>query len=90
MDTADLIGHIGSLLSSITFIPQVVQTWRSRSAADLNIWMLLIVWISTMIWIVYGTMKGLLPVILCNSIICLLSVLLIFFKFRFGGHSRTN
>lgn len=84
MDWLDIVGHTGSVLSSITFIPQVYQTWKTRSVKDLNLSMMLIVFTSTLIWIVYGVGKGLWPVIICNSIISFLALLLIVFKFRFS------
>ncbi len=84
MDWTEVIGHIGSALSSLTFMPQVYQTWKSKSVKDLNLSMMLIVFVSTMIWIVYGIGRGLLPVIICNSIISFLSVVLIYFKISYG------
>lgn len=83
MDWIEMMGLAGSVLSSITFIPQVYQTWKTKSVGDLNLMMMLIVFISTVVWLVYGIGKELLPVIIANGIICFLSVLLIYFKFRF-------
>ena len=83
MDWTEIIGHIGSALSSLTFMTQVYQTWKTKSVKDLNLFMMLIVFISTIIWLIYGIGRGLLPVIICNSIICILSVLLIYFKISF-------
>ena len=88
MDWTEVIGHIGSALSSLTFMPQVYQTWKSKSVKDLNLSMMLIVFVSTLIWIVYGIGRGLLPVIICNSIICFLSVVLIYFKISYGRTSQ--
>jgi MtN3 and saliva related transmembrane protein len=84
MDWIEYIGLLGSAISSITFMPQVYQVWKTKSVGDLNLTMLLIVFISTIIWLIYGIGKGLLPVILCNSIICLLSLLLIYFKISYN------
>jgi MtN3 and saliva related transmembrane protein len=83
MDSIDIIGHAGSFLSSITFIPQVYKAWKTKSVGDLSVSMMLIVTGSTIIWLIYGIGKNLLPVIICNSIICFLSLLLLYFKFRF-------
>ncbi len=83
MDWIELTGLTGAFLSSITFIPQVYKTWRSRSAGDLSLAMILIVFTSTLVWLVYGIKLMLWPVILCNAIICLLSALLIYFKLTF-------
>ncbi|NJN41526.1 MAG: hypothetical protein HC811_04075 [Flammeovirgaceae bacterium] len=84
MNTIELVGHFGALLSSITFIPQVYRTWQTRSAGDLSLLMLFIVFTSTIVWLVYGFALTLWPVIVANSIIFLLSALLIIFKFRYG------
>ncbi|MFZ4059256.1 MAG: PQ-loop domain-containing transporter, partial [Ferruginibacter sp.] len=33
------MGLLGSILSSITFLPQVYQTWKTKSVRDLNLLM---------------------------------------------------
>ncbi|MEM6523648.1 MAG: SemiSWEET family transporter [Bacteroidota bacterium] len=83
MDEIELVGHFGALLSSITFIPQVYKAWQSRSVGDLSLTMMLIVFTSTIVWLIYGIALNLWPVIVANSIICFLSLLLIYFKFAF-------
>jgi len=84
MDWIEVMGHVGSALSSITFMPQVYQTWKTKSVKDLNLYMMLIVFCSTIIWLIYGFGNELLPVIICNGVICVLSLVLIYFKLRFG------
>ncbi len=86
MDWIEIVGHIGSTLSSLTFMPQVYQTWKTKSVKDLNLFMMLIVFLSTVVWLVYGVGMHLLPVIICNGIICALSGLLIYFKFKYKSH----
>jgi MtN3 and saliva related transmembrane protein len=83
MHWIEFVGHFGALLSSITFIPQVYKAWQSRSVGDLSLNMMFIVFTSTIVWLVYGIVLELWPVIVANSIICLLSSLLIYFKFSF-------
>ncbi len=84
MNWIELVGHTGAFLSSVTFIPQVYKVWKTRSVNDLSLAMMLIVFTSTLIWLVYGIALNLWPVILANSIICFLSLLLIYFKFAFA------
>lgn len=83
MTNIEMVGHLGSILSSITFIPQVYKTWKSKSAGDLSMLMMGIVFTSTIVWLIYGIGLDLWPVIICNGIICALSLLLIFFKLSF-------
>lgn len=84
MDWIEVVGLLGSALSSITFIPQVVRTWKTRSVADLSLSMMVIVAMSTLVWLVYGFGRNALPVIICNAIIFVLSLVLIYFKFAFA------
>ena len=83
MDWIEIIGLVGAFLSSITFIPQVYLAWKSKSVGDLSFGMILIVIISTVVWLVYGIALMLWPVMIANSIIFLLAVLLAIFKLKF-------
>jgi MtN3 and saliva related transmembrane protein len=85
MDWVEIVGLSGSFLSSITFVPQVYKAWKSKSAGDLSIYTILIVSVSTLIWLVYGFFHQpfLLPVVICNGFIFLISLLLLYFKKKF-------
>ena len=83
----DYIGYFGSFLTSITFIPQVYKSWQSKSVGDLSIWMILIVVTSTIVWLVYGFAISSGPVISANTIVLILTLVLLYFKYRF---SKTN
>jgi MtN3 and saliva related transmembrane protein len=79
----EIVGYIGSVLTSVTFIPQVYKSWQSKSVGDLSIWMVLIVITSTTVWLIYGIGIGSGPVILANIIVLALSLLLLYFKLSF-------
>ena len=79
----DYLGLFAAFLSSITFLPQVIQAYKTKSVKDLNIYMLLIVFSSVIIWLIYGIVKGLLPVIIANGVILVLSGILLYFKATF-------
>lgn len=79
----EYIGYFGSLLTSITFLPQVYKSWQSKSIGDLSIWMILIVISSTLVWLIYGMAINSGPVILANLIVLVLSLVLFYFKFKF-------
>ena len=85
MNWVNVLGHVASALSSMTFIPQVYHTWKTKSVKDLNLWMIWIVFVSTVIWLIYGIEKELLPVVICNSIICFLSLVMIYFKYKYSN-----
>ena len=83
MSWIEFVGHFGAFLSSVTFIPQVYKVWKTKSVNDLSLTMMLIVFTSTIVWLVYAFALMLWPVILANGIICFLSTLIIYFKIAY-------
>lgn len=83
MNWIEVVGHFGAFLSSVTFIPQVYRVWKTKSATDLSMTTILIVFTSTIVWLVYAVTLMLWPVILANTIVCVLSLFLIYFKLTF-------
>lgn len=84
MNWIQIVGHAGALLTSITFIPQLHKAWTSKSVGDLSIAMMVIVFLSNLVWIVYGVTLMLWPVILANTVVALVSFVLIYLKFAFN------
>jgi len=84
MDGIELIGHAGAFLTSVTFIPQVYKVWQTKSVNDLSLTMLFIILTSTIVWLIYAFALSLLHVILANSIVFILDVMLIYFKFAYA------
>jgi MtN3 and saliva related transmembrane protein len=83
MDWIELVGYLGSFLTSITFIPQVYKSWQSKSVGDLSIWMIVIVLTSTIVWLVYGFAIESGPVIVANLVVLVLTLVLFYFKLSF-------
>ena len=68
MDTTTLIGFLAGGLTTLSFLPQVVKTARSRSARDLSESMLLVFLIGLVLWTIYGLQVGSAPIIAANVI----------------------
>ena len=83
MPFIEYVGLFGAFLSAITFIPQVLHAYKTKSVGDLSWAMLWIVFASVIVWLVYGIYLQLLPVIIANSIIFILSAVLLYFKFKY-------
>ena len=87
MNWIELVGYLGSFLTSITFIPQVYKSWQSKSVGDLSIWMITIVVTSTIVWLVYGFAIKSGPVIVANFVVLALTLILFYFKLTFKKKS---
>lgn len=78
-----ILGLIAGSLTTLSFLPQVIKTYRSRSAKDLSLAMFLVFCIGVMLWIIYGLLKNDTPLIIANLITFLLALSLLFAKFKF-------
>jgi MtN3 and saliva related transmembrane protein len=83
MKWRDYLGYIGVVTGSLTFVPQVWMAWKTRSVGDLSIWMILILLTNVVIWLIYGITGKDKAMILANSIILVLSLLMLYFKLTF-------
>ena len=79
----EIIGTTAGILSCITFVPQVIKTWKLKSARDVSPVMFLIATISTLLWLVYGILIESFSMIFTNIIVCSLSLVMLFLQFRF-------
>lgn len=75
-------GLVAAFLTTLAFLPQVLQTWRSKSTADLNLGMLVALASGVALWLVYGLGTGQLPVILANGATLLFVMVLLGLKLR--------
>lgn len=78
----DATGLVAACLTTFAFLPQVIQTWRSRSADGLNLPMLVVLASGIALWLAYGLATAQLPVILANGVTLLLVGVLLALKLR--------
>jgi MtN3 and saliva related transmembrane protein len=82
MSTA--IGLAAGFLTTIAFIPQVVQIWKSKSAKDVSLPTFVAFTIGVALWCVYGVINQELPIILWNAVTLVLAAAILVMKLRFG------
>lgn len=78
-----ILGLTAGLFTTIAFLPQVIKTWKMRSAKDLSLSTFSLFFTGVMMWLIYGLMKQDLPVILSNLFTLVLAGVLLYFKIRF-------
>jgi MtN3 and saliva related transmembrane protein len=80
----ELIGAIAGLLSCITFVPQVIKTWRAKSAEGVSLLMFVIAAASTVLWIIYGVSIDSRSVIYTNIVVLILSSIMLMLQLKFA------
>ena len=80
-----VIGMLAALLTTISFVPQLVKAWRTRSTHDISLWMFSLFCTGIILWLIYGFLISSLPVIIANicTIILAGSILVLKIKFEY-------
>ncbi len=86
----ETIGFLGGCCTTAAFLPQVLHTWRTRSARDLSLSMYLLFVAGVALWTVYGLCIGSIPVILFNLLTLVLALAVVAMKLRFGREEGTR
>lgn len=82
MTFSSSIGIIAAFLTTTAFVPQVLRVMRTRDTHAISLWMYLLFSSGVALWLVYGILLRLWPVIIANSVTLVLALIVIFFKLR--------
>src|ERR1022692_2868847 len=84
-DLTTIVGFMAGFVTTAANLPQVWKTYRSKSAEGLSFRMLLALAFGLGMWIVYGIMSKLPPLIVTNAVAPLLVLALLGMKLKFGS-----
>jgi MtN3 and saliva related transmembrane protein len=84
MNPIDPIGYLAAALTTVAFVPQVLHTWRLRSANGISLGMYVTFTIGVVLWLLYGVLLGAWPIIIANAVTLALttSVLVLAIRYR--------
>ena len=83
MRFAIYLGYLAGLLTVVSFVPQVVRTWRTKETASLSIGTFALIITAGVAWIAYGVLKRDNPVILTNVGMVVLNGAILTAKLKF-------
>lgn len=81
---AEIIGFMAAAVGTSLMLPQVIKSIKTKKMDDVSSLMLLLYFVNCLLWLVYGLLIWALPVILCNFIALIVSVIQLFLKKRYS------
>ena len=81
MNAFEIAGLVAALLTTGSFVPQVMHTLRRRSADDISGLWLVMFGTGIALWFLYGVWLNALPIILANAVTFLLLMVIAWVKF---------
>lgn len=87
-DQVELLGLLAGALTTLAFVPQVYQVWKSKSAKDISLGMYSIFVVGIALWLGYGLLSHSLPVVVANTLTFILASMVLLMKIIFDRKDR--
>ena len=84
---ADWIGYAAAALTTCSFVPQAVLTFRTRDVRGISIGMYGAFTLGVGLWLLYGILLGAWPIVLANAVTLTLACSILAMRLRYGGQA---
>jgi len=79
-----IIGLIAGTCTTVSFVPQVVKSYRLRETKDLSLLTYTVLAIGILLWTIYGILINDVPVITANAISFVFACSIVALKIKYG------
>ena len=84
MNSTETIGYVAALLTTSSFVPQALHTFRTKDVSGISLGMYSVFTAGISLWLVYGLVLGAWPIVLANVVTLGLAAAILAMKLRFG------
>ena len=78
----EIIGYCAAFLTTIAFLPQAIQSWRTRDLSGISVGMYSLFTTRVGLWLIYGLIIERWPLILANALTFVLAFSILVLKLR--------
>jgi MtN3 and saliva related transmembrane protein len=90
MPTTDWIGSLAAVLTTASFVPQVLHTFRTKDVSGISLGMYSAFTLGIALWLVYGLLIEAWPVVFANVVTLALASSILWMRLRFGAAASAN
>ena len=83
MELQEIIGYLGGIFIMVSFVPQVIKSYKTKSVKDLSLWMIIATLVGTIFWIIYGYFINSMPVLVMNIIFGIIVLFQLYLKMKY-------
>ena len=87
MTSLDTLGLVATSFTTASFAPQAWRIWRTRDVSGISLVTYLILTMGLVLWLIYGLLKGDLPLVVANSVMVVLTTAITLMKIVFSKSS---
>ncbi len=88
LSSIETIGFLAGILTTLAFLPQVIKTWKSKSADDVSLSMFILFISGVLLWCIYGLEIHSIPVVAANIITFILASTILIMKIIFENSTK--
>jgi MtN3 and saliva related transmembrane protein len=83
MDTVTLLGLAAAVCTTTSFLPQAIQTIRSKDTSGISLSMYSLFALGTLLWLCFGLLSHDMPVTLANGVTLLFALIILGYKIKY-------
>ena len=80
----DLFGFLAAFLTTLAFLPQLYKTWKTKSAEDVSLIMLILFITGLISWIIYGLKIHSIPILVANVVTFIFNFSILILKLSYN------
>lgn len=77
------MGYAACSVTALTFLPQVLKTWKKKSAKNVSLLMFIIAFVNEVMWIAYGALRDDMVIVITNIIMISMCSVMIGLKLKY-------
>jgi MtN3 and saliva related transmembrane protein len=82
-----ILGLMAGGLTTISFVPQMIKTWQTRSAKDVSFLMLITFISGIFLWLIYGVLRQDIAIIAANGVTLIFNFIILGLKIKYKNKS---
>jgi MtN3 and saliva related transmembrane protein len=83
MNYSDIVGTVAACLTTFSFLPQAIKTFRTKDVSGISLSMYSCFTAGVALWLVYGILLMAWPIIIANVITVSLALSILLMKLRY-------
>ncbi len=85
MHISELIGYLAAALTTCSFVPQALHTFRTRDVSGISLGMYSVFTVGIALWLAYGLALAAWPIVVANAITLVLAGAILGMKLVYGA-----
>lgn len=83
MPTTELIGYLAAILTTASFVPQALHTFRTKDVRGISLGMYSAFTLGVALWLAYGLLLEAWPIVIANAVTLSLAASILVMKLRY-------